>query len=218
MSDSTGSLDQAVILNARTTRSVLARIVFFAAWAAAGDLAFVLGGWGSFALFYFPFLCAVGCLAQLVVASEWTVAGPELRRRRWLSRPGSKPSAVMALGPEVEIVHESAGRWRIWPSGAAIDVEPWRTTLLVGAMQRAGVRINDWRGKWARRHRVLNALGIVALGVSAIAIVVAIALVPLRPGSIGGAIAFWTAVAGLVLYMAMNFLPWTMSKAEAQLN
>ena len=129
----------------------------------------------------------------------------------------------MALGPEVEIVHESAGRWRIWPSGAAIDVEPWRTTLLVGAMQRAGVRINDWRGKWARRHRVLNALGIVALGVSAIAIVVAIALVPLRPGSIGGAIAFAElfllgVFLGLVLYMAMNFLPWTMSKAEAQLN
>ena len=71
MSDSTGSLDQAVILNARTTRSVLARIVFFAAWAAAGDLAFVLGGWGSFALFYFPFLCAVGCLNW-----SWPASGP----------------------------------------------------------------------------------------------------------------------------------------------
>ena len=210
------TLDEPVVLNVRTGRSILIRLAFFAAWAAAGDVAFALGGWGNFALLYFPFLCAVGCLSQLAVATEWTVTGHELRRRRWLSRPGSKPSAAMSLGPEVEIVHESSGRWRVWPYGAAIDVEPWRTARLVGAMEQGGVRIDDWRGRWAHRHRLLNAAGIAAFVVGMVGIVVAIALVPLHPGNIAGGIAFGAAVAGLVVYIAMNLLPWQLSSPEAQ--
>jgi len=72
---------------------------------------------------------------------------------------GREPSTVMELGPQLEIVHETRSGWRIRPYGPTIYVPFRRTTPLAGAMERAGVRVVDWRGDWARRHRLLDRLG-----------------------------------------------------------
>ena len=217
MIGSTGVTDQRVRLNERTGRAVLRRLGWFAAVACAGGLAFALGyGWPSWALAYWSMVWLVGWLANTLAASEWTIEGGELRRRRWLSWPGSKPSPVMPLGPQVEIFHESWGRWRIWPGGFAIDVQPWQTSRLVGVMERAGIRVDDWRGAWARRHRLLNAFGVLVLCGGAVAVFVAAALAPLRPGNVVGAVAFSACVGALVLGLAIDYLPWSMRKPSAQ--
>jgi uncharacterized RDD family membrane protein YckC len=89
-------------------------------------------------------------------------------------------------------------------------------------MGRADVRVNDWRGDWGRRHRLLDALGVVAYYGGAVTVFVALALLPLpRPGSSTGA--FLAPVGALVLCLAVfvlgwaiDYLPWKMNKPPAQ--
>jgi len=179
-------------------------------------------GWANWLLAYWLFLSLVGWLSNTRAATEWTIAGHELRRRGWLSRPGREPSKVMDLGPDVEAVHETRYRWRIWPN--AIFVAPWQARRLVEAMERADVCVNDWRGDWAHRHRLLNAFGVLAYYGGAVALFVAIALLPLpRPGSGADTGAFLAPVGAVVLCLAafvlgwaIDYLPWKMRKPSAQ--
>jgi len=218
MIDSRGTNDQPVRLNERTRRAVLVRVGVFAALACVGEIAFAIGyGWPSSILAFWPTLWLVGWLSNTLSATEWTIGDQELRRRRWLSLPGSRPSAVMPLGPQVEIVHESWARWRIRPHGPVILVQPWRTRQLVDAMERADVRVNDWRGAWNRRHRLLNDFGLLVIwGVAPVLAFVAAAFAPLKPDSVAGAVAFWALVGVLVLGLAFDFLPWNMRRPSTQ--
>ena len=93
-------------------------------------------------------------LMELAWATEWTIADNELSRRRWLSRPGSRPSLVMKLGPEVEFVRDTVAVWRIHPKECAFRIWPWETAALVGAMGSAGVRIRDWEHGYRGRTAV----------------------------------------------------------------
>jgi hypothetical protein len=179
-------------------------------------------GWANWLPAYWLFLSLVGWISRTRAATEWTIAGHELRRRGWLSRPGTEPSKGMVLGPDVEAVHETGYRWRIWPN--AIFVAPWQARRLVEAMGRADVRVDDWRGAWVDRHPLVNALGVLAYYGGAVALFVAIALLPLpRPGSGADAGAFLAPVgsmvlclAAVVLGLAIDYLPWSMRKSPAQ--
>jgi hypothetical protein len=176
MIDSRGTPDETCRLNARTRRTVVAQAILAAA----------LAGWFLF-LWSIPqslpqssgpapdwlvLNLAMTVVAFLVIwrvltgrTIEWTAAGGELRRRKWLSRPGSEPRAVMAPGPDAELVHETRYRWRVWPEGSAIDVMwPGQMRSFVGAVAGAGVRIDDFRGDWERGHPGLNAAAILAYG------------------------------------------------------
>src|ERR1035437_5871743 len=212
----TGAADRPVRFNERTGRAVLIRVGWYAAVACAGGLAFWLGGWAAGVLAYWLLLWLVGWLSGTLAATEWTIAGRELRRRRWFSWPSSKPSVVMELGPQVEIVHESWSRGRIRPYGPAIVIGPWQTSRLVGAMERADVRIDDWRGDWSRRHRLLNAFGVLSYCGGAVAIVVVIALGGLKPGSSVSFFLYFAAIGALCLGLAIDYLPWKMRKPSAQ--
>ena len=218
MVGSRGTNDQAVRFNERTRRAVMVRLGFYAVVACLGELAFAIGyGWPSFLTIYWPALWLVGWLANTLSATEWTVSGRELCQRRWLSRPGSKPSAHMLLGPQVEIVHESWSRWRLRLYGLVIAVQPWHNGRLVDAMERADVRVNDWRGEWTRRNRLLNDLGLLVMwgAAPALALVVG-ALAPLKPDSVVGAMAFFALVGALVLGLAIDLLPWNMRRPSDQ--
>jgi len=216
MIDSTGAINDQARLNERTGRAVSARVGLFVAVAAVGGPAFAIGyGWTNWIVPYWLGVWLVGWLSNTLALTEWTVAGHELRRRRWLSRPGRKPRAVVELGPQVEIVHESWGRWRMKPSGFAIDIQPWQTSHLVGAMERAGVRVTDWRGDWARRHGLLNATGVLALCGGLVAVFVAAAFAPLRPESPLSPIAWLACLGALLAAMAINYLPWKVHSSGA---
>ncbi len=222
MIDSRGSSDEPVRFNERTGRAVLARVGWYVAVACAGGVAFArVFGWSNWGLYWlFPWF--VGWLSSTLKATEWTIAGHELRRRRWLSRPGSEPSTVMDLGPDVKAVHETRYRWRVWPN--VIFVAPWQARRLVEAMERADVRVNDWRGDWARRHRLLDTFGLFTYYGGAVGVFVALALLPLpRPGSGAGAGAFLAPVgavaiclAAVVLGLAIDYLPWSIREPSAR--
>jgi hypothetical protein len=191
--------------------------------ACAGGLAFARDfGWSSWVLAYWFSLWSVGWLSNTFAATEWTIAGHELCRRRWFSGPGRKPSKVMDLGSDVEAVHETRYRWRVWPN--VIFVAPWQAGRLVEAMERADVHVSDWRGDWAHRHQLLNAFGVFAYYGGAVAVFVALALLPLpRPGSGAGTEAFMAPVGAVVLCLAafilgcaIDYLPWRMSRPSAQ--
>jgi hypothetical protein len=158
------------------------------------------------------FFVATGLLI-LGASTEWTIAEHELRRRRWLSRPGSELSIVMALGPQVEMVHESRLLWRLVPNGPALGAQPWQADHVVEAMERAGVRITDWRGDWARRHRRLDTLGLLLFYGGLAGCIVMPAFRAQWPGEV-------TATAGLVcagaafLGLAIDWLPWTMRNSS----
>lgn len=209
--------DRPVRLNERTRRAVLVRVGMFAGVACAGEIAFAIGyGWPSFVVAYWPILWLVGWSSNTFSATEWTVAGGELYRRRWLSRPGSAPSAVIALGPQIEIVHETSSRWRIRQSGSVMTVQPWRTRGLLDLMQGANVRVDDWRGNWARRHRLIDALEALSYGGAAVVALPVIALAPLKPDSAVGTAAFSALVGLLVLAFAIDFLPWSFRRPSTQ--
>ena len=211
--------DQTIKFNERTRRAILRRVGWYVAVGCVGELAFGLGyGWSFWILAYYPILWLVGWLSNTFARTEWSIADHELRRRRWFSRPGSKPSATIELGQQVECVHVAWSRWRIWPGGYAIDVEPWQTSRVVGAMARAGVRVDDWRGDWSRRHRLLNAFGVLAYCGGAVAVFATIALAPLRPDSPYGFVALGTAIGAFCLGLAIDFLPWTLTKPPAQVS
>jgi hypothetical protein len=221
--DSSSSTYQPVRFNERTWRALVRRVAWFAAVAFIGGIAFARGiGWSSWGLYYWLFLWFVGWLSNTLAATEWTIAGRELGRRRWLSRPGSKPSKLMELGRDVQAVHETRYRWRVWPN--AIFVAPWQSGRLVEALERADVHVDDWRADWAHRHRLLNRFGVIAYYGGAVAVLLALALVPLpQPGSGTSTGAFLAPVgavvlglAALVLGFAIDYLPWRTRKPSAQ--
>ena len=212
MIDSRGATDQPVRFNGRTWRGVLAQVGVVAAVACLLDLEFALGwGWSDWALVVGPIVFLLLLLFMLAGTTEWTVAGRELRRRRWLSRPGREPSLVMELGPQIEIVHETRLLWRVRPNGLALG--GWRARRLVGAMERAGVRVNDWRGDWARRHRLIDTLGGLALYGGLAGMIV----MPI----LGWNWSLLRAMAGLAcsgaafLGLAFDYLPWSTRKTPA---
>ncbi len=208
MGEQIGGSAQPVRFNERTRGAVLNRVVFFAIVALAGSLAFTLG-YGYPSLPFWICIWSIGWLAQLGAVVEWTVAGNELRRRRWLSWPGSSPSVVAELGPSFEIVHESWNRWRLWPGGSSIEVQPWHSGRLLRALNGAGVRVDDWRGAWERRHRRLNVIGLALMyGIAGVAVFGSIALAPMRPGDVVGFAAFGAAVGLLLLGLAIDLVPY----------
>jgi hypothetical protein len=217
--DSEGATDQPVRVGARTWRGVLGLLGVGAA--ATGVLAFVLArsliaqgfDWvDPVMLIPIPFIIAAG-LVMVGTITEWTIANHELRRRGWLSRPGRNSSPVMELGPRLEIVHETRTGWRIRPYGPAIYVAPGQAAPLIGAMERAGVRVIDWRGDWARRHRLLDRLGVPITLVGSVGLLVTSAQGPLRAVGFASYCVFWGA---LMLGFAIDFLPWRMRKHSAQ--
>ena len=166
--ESAGAWDQPIKVNARTAGSFLARVALAAALAAwvlilwsvphagpfwsdhgSGSSALELAVWS--AIFFLVALRVI-----LGRTTEWTFAADELRRRSWLSRPRSRSVVVLAFGPGAEIVHESRDGWRVWPSGAVIDVWPGQTAHLIRALERSSVRVDDFRGDWERGHKRLN--------------------------------------------------------------
>jgi hypothetical protein len=213
MLDSTGATGGTVRLNERTGRAIFMRAIWFAAVATGGTIAFTIGyGAGSFGVLYWLFLWFVGWSVQFGAVKEWSVDGHKLRCRRWRSRPGSEPTTVLDLGPGVEAIHETWGRWRVWPGGFTMEIEPWASARLVAAMNGAGVRVEDWRGDWTRRHRLLDAAGLLAYYGGAVAVFVAIAFAPVGPGNAPGFAAILLALGLFLAGFAVNFLPWQMSK------
>jgi hypothetical protein len=216
---SRSSADQSAKFNERTVRAVLRRVAWFAVVACAGGIAVARDfGWSNWLLAYWLFLWSVGWLSNTFRATEWTIAGHELGRRSWRSWPGTKPSKAMDLGPDVEAVHETRYRWRVWPN--TILVAPWQARSLVGAMERADVHVSDWRGDWARRHRPLDLVGSFTYYGGAVGVFVALALLP-RPGSVADAfLASVGAVAlclvAFVLGLVIDYLPWQTRKPSAQ--
>src|ERR1035437_8486275 len=209
--DSRADPDQAGGVGARTRRGVRARLGFVAVPACLLDLEFALGlGLSDWALTVGPIVFIVLLFLMLAGTAEWTVAGHELRRRGWLSRPGREPSLVMELGPQVQIVHESRLVWRVRPNGLSLGA--WQVRGLSGAMERAGVRVNDWRGDWARRHRLLDILGGLALYGGLAGIIV----MPILGSqwSLFRAAAF-TCSGAIFLGLAIDYLPWSMRKTPA---
>jgi hypothetical protein len=184
VNDSRGASDQPLRVNARTWLGVLAEMGLAAALAGwmvvfgsvphAGWL-WSLQGSDRFAWELFTWASSFLVIWRVILGRtiEWTVADGELRRRRWLSRPGSRPSAVIPLGPGSEIVHETRSRWRVWPDGSEILVWPGQTSQLTRAMRRAGVRVDDFRGDWEREHRGLNSLARLAYRAGVVAFLAA---------------------------------------------
>ncbi len=163
-------------------------------------------------LFPIPFVIAIG-LVMVGTVTEWTIAGHELRRSGWLSRPGRQASPVMELGPHLEIVHETRTGWRIRPYGPAMYVARGQAASLIGAMERAGVRVVDWRGDWERRHRLLDRLGLLITVVGAVGMLVTVAQGPLHAVGIA---AFWASWGAMMLGFTIDFLPWRMRTHSAQ--
>ena len=209
--------EQPARFNERTGRGVLRRVGLYAAVAFVGGLVFGMAfGWSNWMLAYWLLLWLVGWLANTLGTTEWTITGHELRRRRWFSWPGSEPATVMELGPQLEIVHETRGGWRIRPYGPPIYVARGQAASLTAAMERAGVRVVDWRGDWERRHRLLNATGVLATYGGAAAVFVAVAFAPIGPGSGVGFPAVFGSLGVMTLGLASDLLPWRMTKPWAQ--
>src|ERR1035437_7659543 len=210
--DSRADADQPVSVGARTRRGVLARLGFVAVAACLLDLEFALGlGLSDWALVVGPIVFIVLSLLMLAGAAEWTVAGHELRRRGWVSRPGREASLVMELGPKVQIVHESRLVWRVRPNGLSLG--GWQVRGLIGALERAGVRVNDWRGDWAHRYRLLDTLGGLALygGLAGIIVMPVLG----SQWSLFRAAATFTCSGAAFLGLAIDYLPWSMRKTSA---
>ncbi len=205
--------DLPVRLNARTPRGILVLIGQFTAIGCLGDLAFA-GLWGWDVWLAIPSVVLLAVFVAVVAgATERTIDGHELRRRSWLSRPGREPSPFIALGPQISVVHEGLYRWRIWPNGLKIGLRPRQTGSFIGAMERAGVSVNDWRGDWARRHRRLEMLGVLAqigTGVSSVVILLAVAA--------GQSDFRWLPlplVGSGCLWLAIDSMPWARRRPSA---
>ena len=203
-----------VVFNEREMRSVMIRVGIYIGVACIAGLAFLIGYGPSWVIGYFLLVWLGGWLANTLALTEWTIAGGELGRRRWFSRPGSRPTLIMGLGPHVECVHETRGRWRVWPGGAAIDLLPGQAARLATAMEAAGVRIDDRRGEWVRRHRLLDAAGLLAYAGAFVAEFVAIAIGALaRPL---GAVLVAAGIAGLLAGLLIEVLPWEFRERPAR--
>jgi hypothetical protein len=84
---------------------------------------------------------------------------------------------------------------------------------LVGAMERAGVRVVDWRGDWERRHRLLDRFGLLIALAGGVGLLVTVAQGPLRTVGFAAYCVFWGA---LMLGFAIDYLPWRMRRRPAQ--
>ena len=211
MLDSRGGTVLPVRLNERTRRAIVLRAIWFAAVAAGGAIAFAIGfGAGGSGPLFWLFLWLAGWSVQFGAVKEWSVDRQALLCRLWRSRPGSEPTPVLELGPGVEVVHETWGRWRVWPGGFTIEIDRWESARLVAAMNGAGVRVEDWRGEWTRRHRLLDTAGLLAYYGGAVAEFVAIAFAPVGPGNAFGFAAIFLALGIFFAGLAVNFLPWRM--------
>ena len=131
MIDLIGATDQPVRLWARTWQGLLTVVGLAATLACFVDLVLVysldLSDWAPA---IWPICFVIWLFMLLGLTVEWTIAGHELRRRGWLSRPGREPSTVMELGPQVGIVHETRSIWRFRPNGYLIGVPPWQLSLI----------------------------------------------------------------------------------------
>jgi uncharacterized RDD family membrane protein YckC len=217
--ESKGFADQPVSVNQRARRGVLVRlglgVLAVCVLEFVGARSLIAQGFDwvdPVLLIPIPVLIVIG-LVMVGTVTEWTVAGHELRRRNWLSRPGSEPSPVMELGPHLVIVHETRTGWRIRPYGPAIYVARGHATSLTGAMERAGVCVIDWRGDWERRHRLLDRLGLLITLVGAVGMLVTVAQGPLHAVGIA---AFWASWSAMMLGFLIDFLPWRMRGPLAQ--
>lgn len=225
MIDPGGASDQPVRVNARTWRAVMAQVGLAALFACWMELYWSVPHFGVFwsqgsdrsawEAALWPVIFLVIWRVALGRTVEWTIAGDELRRRSWFSRPGSKPSAVTVLGPGVEVVHEIRGRWRVWPNGCAIDVWFGRTSRLIRAMERAGVRVDDFRGDWERQHRRLSTLALLAY-CGAIVSLLATPAVGIAVGSGLPLVPIVAAVGLLFLGQKIDRLAWTSAKPSPQ--
>lgn len=211
--------EQPIRLNQRTWRGVLAWIGLGVA--GVGVLEFVGARWliaqgfdwvDPVTLIPIPVFIAIG-LAVFGTVTEWTVAEHELRRRSWLSGPGRKPASVMQLGPHLEILHETRTGWRIQPYGTAIYVARGQGPLLISAMERSGVRVNDWRGAWERRHPMLDRLGSL---ITLVGVVGQLLILAQGPWSTIGFASFWLFWSAIMLGFGIDFLPWRMRKQSTQ--
>jgi hypothetical protein len=198
-----------VRLDARTPRGFSAGVALAAAFGCFFGLGFarVFGrpGWAP----ALGPLFAIGlALLNVAATTEWTVAGHDLCRRGWLSKPGSEPHVVMTLGPQVEFVHEHSRDWQLRPRGPSIVLWPWQAASFVSAIESTGVRISDWRGDWARRHPLLDKLGLLAqLGLVAggMAEMLLIAIGWQMPQLLS-----WLFYSSFLLVIALDFLPWNL--------
>jgi len=224
--DSGGVSDQPIRVNARTRRSVVAQVGLAAALAFWMELYLSVPHFGAFwsqgsdrsawELALWPLIFLVIWRVVLGRTVEWTVAGDELRRRSWLSRPGSAPSSVMALGPDVEVVHEIRGRWRVWPTGWAIDVWYGQTSGLIGAMERAGVLVDDFRGDWERQHRRLRSRLAALAYCVAVATLLATPVLGIAVGSGLPLVPIVAAVGLMFLGQRIDRQAWTSAKPSPQ--
>ncbi len=211
MIDVSGSSNEPVRFNARTRVTVLAVAGWTAAITALLGVSIAVGyGWDGW-LLTIPLLAVVAILAGVFgSAMEWTVAGNVLSGRRWYSRPGISPAQVAQLRPHLRIVHEGRYLWRVRPSGPAIYVQPWRAVALAEAMHLAGVQVDDWRGEWALRHRMLDSIGLAIQFASAAGMFLAIVLGgSMRPL---GFVSFWASMAGLLVGLTIDVGPWKVAQ------
>jgi hypothetical protein len=213
------ALGQFVRLNERTRQGVLAWIALWIVATCILELVLARSlidqGFDWFdpvLLISVPVFIAVG-LVIVGMVREWTITGNELRGRGWLSRPGRNPSLVTKLGPHLEIVHETRTGWRIEPYGPTIYVSRGQAASLIGAMERAGVRVIDWRGDWARQHRLLDRLGVLMGLGGGVGLLVTVAQGPPLALGFTAFCVFWGA---LMLGFAIDFLPWKMRRQSAQ--
>lgn len=95
-----------------------------------------------------------------------------------------------------------------------LDVDPWEAARLVGAIEGAGVRVVDWRGDWVRRHRLFDALGLLAYCGGFVGLFVAIALAPDHPSSVLSFAAFGVAIGAFCVGFAIDFLPWKTERGD----
>jgi hypothetical protein len=115
----------------------------------------------------------------------------------------------------VEVVHEIRGRWRVWPTGCAIDVWYGQTSRFIGAMERAGVRVDDFRGDWERQHRRQSRLAVLAY-CGAVATLLATPALGIAVGSGLPLVPLVAAVGLLFLGQRIDKLAWTSAKPSPQ--
>ena len=82
-------------------------------------------------------------------------------------------------------------------------------------MERADVRVTDWRGDWVRHHRLLNAIGVLACAAASLPVFVTAAFTPMRPESSLGPMVFLSCLGALLLGLAINYLPWKLRSSGA---